>query len=375
MAMTEKTKQTLLVVVLSVVLFAALMNFSAVLDFGRKIVKLILPIIAGGILSLFVNVPVNGIEKRLKRLFQKAKKPPTNQRIHVMSLIVTLISVLLVLFIVLTLLVPELIQSSQRLYTQIEASIPGWIDYLNGNNINAQWLEELLASIDLERATQHISAGIDALLANTVNALSSTVHIVITTAFALIISIYIMLGKERLCRHARKLICAYLKPSWAKNILRFCRMFSQSFAKFLSGQCGEAVILGSLMFAAFTFCRLPYGSLVGVLTAVCAIIPYVGAFISSAVSVILTLLIDPSLVIRCLIVYSAVQFVENQFIYPRVVGGSVGLPPSYTLIAAMIGGKLFGIIGIIFFIPLAAVVVELIREDAKQKLTGKADIA
>lgn len=373
--MTEKTKQTLLAVVLSVVLFAALMNFSAVLDFGRKIVKLILPIIAGGILSLFVNVPVNGIEKRLKRLFQKAKKPPTNQRIHVMSLILTLISVLLVFFIVLTLLVPELIQSSQRLYTQIEASIPGWIDYLNGHNINAQWLEELLASIDLERATQHISAGIDALLANTVNALSSTVHIVITTAFALIISIYIMLGKERLCRHARKLICAYLKPSWAKNILRFCRMFSQSFAKFLSGQCGEAVILGSLMFAAFTFCRLPYGSLVGVLTAVCAIIPYVGAFISSAVSVILTLLIDPSLVIRCLIVYSAVQFVENQFIYPRVVGGSVGLPPLYTLIAAMIGGKLFGIIGIIFFIPLAAVVVELIREDAKQKLTGKADIA
>ena len=104
------------------------------------------------------------------------------------------------------------------------------------------------------------------------------------------------------------------------------------------------------------------------MTAVCAIIPYVGAFISSAVSIFLTLLVTPSLVIRCLIVYSMTQFVENQFIYPRVVGSSVGLPPLYTLIAAMIGGKLFGIIGIIFFIPLAAVAVELVKADAAKRL-------
>ena len=118
----------------------------------------------------------------------------------------------------------------------------------------------------------------------------------------------------------------------------------------------------------FSIFKLPYGSLVGLLTAVCAIIPYVGAFISSAVSIFLTLLVTPSLVIRCLIVYSMTQFVENQFIYPRVAGSSVGLPPLYTLIAAMIGGKLFGIIGIIFFIPLAAVAVELVKEDAAKRL-------
>ena len=104
------------------------------------------------------------------------------------------------------------------------------------------------------------------------------------------------------------------------------------------------------------------------LTAVCAIIPYVGAFVSCIVSVLLVLLIDPWLAIRCLIVYLAVQFIENQFIYPRVVGRSVGLPPLYTLVAAMIGGKLFGIIGIIFFIPLTAVLMEFIKEDAERRL-------
>ena len=93
-----------------------------------------------------------------------------------------------------------------------------------------------------------------------------------------------------------------------------------------------------------------------------------------AVSIFLTLLVTPSLVIRCLIVYSMTQFVENQFIYPRVVGGSVGLPPLYTLIAAMIGGKLFGIIGIIFFIPLAAVAVELVKADAAKRLNCNENI-
>ena len=107
------------------------------------------------------------------------------------------------------------------------------------------------------------------------------------------------------------------------------------------------------------------------LTAICAIIPYVGALISCVVSVFLVLLVDPVLAVRCLIVYLAVQFVENQFIYPRVVGKSVGLSPLYTLVAAMIGGKLFGIIGIIFFIPLTAVVIELVKEDACRRLRAK----
>ena len=194
-----------------------------------------------------------------------------------------------------------------------------------------------------------------------------------TSVFGLIIGIYMVLDKERIHRHSNKILYTYVKPLWADRISRFCRMFRASFAKFLSGQCGEAVILGILMCLAFVIFKLPYASLVGVLTAVCAIIPYVGAFISCTVSIFLTLIIDPTLVIRCAIVYLTVQFIENQFIYPRVVGSSVGLPPLYTLIAAMIGGKLFGILGILFFIPLAAVIVEMLKVDALQKNSAKTE--
>ena len=89
---------------------------------------------------------------------------------------------------------------------------------------------------------------------------------------------------------------------------------------------------------------------------------------SNTKQALLVLLVDPLLAVRALLVYLAVQFIENQFIYPRVVGKSVGLSPLYTLVAAMIGGKLFGIL---FFIPLTAVVLELVKEDACRRLRTK----
>lgn len=366
--MEAKTKQYLLVTVIGVSLFAALMNLPVVLAFAGKIISLILPVIVGAILALFINVPLSGIEKRLKQLFDKGRKKPSDKQLHIISFILTILCILFVLTLVLTLLVPEIVRSSQRLYIQLEAKIPEWLVYLESHNVNARWLEELSADIDLEHIMQNISGSIDSFLMNIANVLSSTISNVIMAAFSIVISIYMTLGKERVCRHARKLISAYMKPARAEKLFHISQTFSKSFAKFLSGQCSEAVILGTLMFLAFTIFKLPYGSLVGVLTAVCAIIPYVGAFISGAVSVILTLLIDPALALRCLIVYLVVQFIENQFIYPRVVGGSVGLPPLYTLISAMIGGKLFGIMGIIFFIPLMAATIELVKEDVQKRL-------
>ncbi|MCI8323013.1 MAG: AI-2E family transporter [Lachnospiraceae bacterium] len=369
--MEKKTKQNLLIVIVGVGLFAALMNLRAVILFLEKGIGIILPIIVGGILALFINVPMTGIEKRLRKLLQKRKKQPSDKFYRMFSFLLTFVCVALVLTLVFTLLIPELVNSAKGLYLQIEARLPEWIAWLESLDPEAAWLEDMLADINLEKMMQNIGVGANFFLESVVSTVSSAASIVITAAFGLIISIYLALGKEQIGGHARKLLYAYLKPAWAENVLHVSRTFSRCFANFLSGQCTEAVILGVLMFAAFTIFRLPYGSLVGVLTAVCAIIPYVGAFLSGAVSVILALLISPALAVRCLIVYLVVQFVENQFIYPRVVGGSVGLPPLYTLVAAMIGGKLFGIMGIIFFIPIMAVVIELVKEDAGNRLSRK----
>ena len=366
--MEPKTKQYLIVSAVSVTLFAALMNLSAVLAFVGRFIDLIAPVIAGGIFALFINVPMRGIERRPRQIFKNAKKRPPDRWINILSFILTLALAVFVLILVLKLLIPELLRSFQSLYVQIEINIPRWTSYLDGSDTGLYWFRDWLESINWEEWLRDISEGIDMALSGAVGVVSSTVNTAVTAAFALIISVYISLSRERLSRHAKKLIKAYLNPKYAERLLKFCSSFRSSFGNFLTGQCSEAVILGILMALAFTIFRLPYGSLAGMLTAVCAIIPYVGAFVSCIVSVLLVLLIDPWLAIRCLIVYLAVQFIENQFIYPRVVGRSVGLPPLYTLVAAMIGGKLFGIIGIIFFIPLTAVLMEFIKEDAERRL-------
>lgn len=366
--MEGKTKQHILVTVIGVALFVALWNYSVLLALVGQVVRLVMPVIAGGILALFLWVPMSSMEKGLERLFQNRKRRPSPKGLRVASFLLTWLCIALVLVLALTLLIPELVQSFQSLYRQVEVSLPRWMAYLNRPDTGLVWVREWVDGIDWEQWLHSLSDRIDGALASAVDAVSSTVNMAVTATFAFVISIYMTLGRESLCRHGRKLVEAYCKPRHGENILRFCQMFRQSFAHFLTGQCGEAVILGVLMAAAFGVFQIPYGSLVGVLTAVCAIIPYVGAFLSCAVSVFLVLLVDPLLALRCLVVYLAVQFVENQLIYPRVVGRSVGLPPLYTLVAAMVGGKLFGILGILFFIPLAAVVVELVKEDARKRL-------
>ncbi len=363
----RRTKQAMLVTVLGVSLYVGLMNLSVVIAFVGELIGLIRPVIAGSILALFIHVPMKGIQKKLTAFFSSRPRHPSDKTILILSFAGTVFCALLILALMLLLLVPELVTSSQRLYAQILERI----HYLEGQEFDVAWVEELLAKIDRKSIAQTLREALDGFLPNVVDALSSTVSLVMTACFAVIVSIYISMGKETLCRHCRKLVMAYLSPVWADRALLFSRTFVRPFSNFLTGQCTEAVILGTLMFLAFSVFRLPYGSLVGVLTAVCAIIPYVGAFLSSAISVILTLFIAPDLVIRCIIVYSVVQFVENQFIYPRVVGSSVGLPPLYTLIAAMVGGKLFGIMGILFFIPLMAVTVELVKADANGRIQRK----
>ena len=319
--MRSNTKQALLVTVVGVTLFVALLRLSDVLAFAAQLVDLVLPILAGGILALFLSVPMAGLEKRLGRLFAKARKQPSGKALHLLSFLLTLLGVVLVL--ALTLLIPELVQSFHSLYLQIEANIPRWTAYLHAQDPDMGWLMSRLEGIDWEQLLHKVTSGLDKVLVNAAGAVSATVNLVVTASFALIISAYLSLGAQSLGHQARTLVRAYLKPGHAAWVLKFCRLFRQSFANFLTGQCSEAVILGMLMSLAFSLFRIPYGSLVGMLTAICAIIPYVGALLSCVISVLLVLLVDPLLAVRALLVCLAVQFIENQFISPPG-GGQIG---------------------------------------------------
>ena len=366
----EKTlKHPLIVTIAGVTMFVLLMNLGSVIGVVKSAAGFLVPMLVGVILALFLNVPTNSIERGINCFFHNKKKKPTEKTIHTISFFTALILIVLVVALVVTLVIPELLNSVKELVSLLDVRIPQWVEYLNTQNINANWLEEMLLNIDFKEFSQKVTNGIASVLGSVFGAVTSLLGVLLTACFGMVIAMYIVLDKKNICRHIKRINYSYLKPSWADNLSNFSKGFSIAFSKFLTGQCAEAVLLGGLIFGTFTVFGIPYAALAGVLTAFCAIIPYVGAFLSCVVSVFLTLVVDPALAVRCLVIYLVVQFVENQFIYPRVVGGSMGLSPLCTLIAALIGGELFGILGMIFFIPLSAVVIEVIKADTQKRLS------
>ena len=157
----------------------------------------------------------------------------------------------------------------------------------------------------------------------------------------------------------------------ADRALEILRLANRTFSSFLSGQCLEAVILGTLFVVAMTVFRLPYAVLVGVLIALTALIPIVGAFIGCGVGALLIAVTDPWKALVFVILFLVLQQIEGNLIYPHVVGSSVGLPSIWVLAAVTLGGKLMGVAGMLFFIPLCSVLYALFRDFVKGRLAEK----
>ncbi len=369
--MDKKFKESLILVIVGVVLFAALLNAGAILGLLKKFLVILLPIFVGLIIAFVLNVPMRGFERLLARILSKKNFKGKEKLITALSLVLTLLCVVLVIVLAITLAVPEIVSSVKSIYVQIEQQLPKVIQWLNGYNIDTTYLTDLVKNLNFESFISTITSGAGSLLTSLWSFASTTVSGLTTTIFALVISVYVLLDKRTLARHVKKILYSVAKKEIADKACEVGELSVETYSKFLSGQSIEAVILGVLIFIAFSLFRLPYAALIAFLTSFFAFIPYVGAFASCAIGAFLILLDSPGKVLTCIIVYFVVQFVENQFIYPHVVGSSVGLSALWTLVAAIIGGNLFGVVGIIFFIPLTAVVYMLFKKYANKKLMKK----
>lgn len=362
-----KRKETYLLVAFGVALYAGLMNLDKVWGALGWLGSLLTPILAGLLAAFVLSVPMNGFEKLLRRRMPKARQALLDG----LSLGLTLLVIAAVLALALRLAVPELARSLGSIASEVRTRWPQWARKLSDLGLDTGAVTDWFAANDWRTLLEKALTGAGSLIGGIVTVASSTVSVAVNAAFALVIMFYVLLGKRDLGRQCRKLLYAALRETAADRICAVAALTHDTYARFLSGQCVEVVILGNLIFAAFSVFRIPYAALTAVLTAVLAFIPYVGAFSSCAIGALLTLLAEPEKTILCIIVYQAVQFVENQFIYPHVVGGSVGLAPIWTLVAALLGGQLFGLVGIIFFIPLTAVIYQLIGQGTNRRLTAK----
>ena len=194
---------------------------------------------------------------------------------------------------------------------------------------------------------------------------------VTTFVIAFVFACYILLQKERLNIQIRKIMYAYMKKDLVKKVLDVCSLTYKTFSSFLTGQCVEAVILGTMFVIAMSVFRLPYALLVGVLIAFTALIPIFGAFIGCFVGAFLILMVAPMKALMFVIMFLVLQQIEGNLIYPKVVGSSVGLPSIWVLAAVSIGGSLMGVVGMLVFIPVVSVLYTLLRNNVYGRLANK----
>ena len=153
--------------------------------------------------------------------------------------------------------------------------------------------------------------------------------------------------------------------------MEVCSLTSKTFSSFLAGQCVEALILGTMFFVVMSIINMPYALLVGVLIAFTALIPIFGAFIGCFVGAFLILMVDPLQALIFVIMFLVLQQIEGNFIYPKVVGSSVGLPSIWVLAAVTVGGSLMGVVGMLIFIPIVSVIYTLFRSSVYKRLGKK----
>ena len=197
---------------------------------------------------------------------------------------------------------------------------------------------------------------------STITAAKSIVSGLTTFFIAFVFAIYILLQKEKLGVQAKKVLFAFVRRGRAEATVEVLSLTYNTFSSFLTGQCVEAVILGSMFAVSMTILKLPYALLVGMLIAFTALIPIFGAFIGCAVGVFLIFMVSPKQAVLFIIIFLLLQQIEGNLIYPHVVGGSVGLPSIWVLAAVTIGGNLMGIVGMLIFIPTVSVFYTIFRE-------------
>lgn len=369
--MITKEKRNIILIIVGIILLIALTHFELVISLAGHAWNLILPVVIGLVVAFILDVPVTGFENLFRKMTAKKKKKPKEKTIHGISIVLTLLCVILIVALLCTLVIPEVVRTVKSITELVKEHWPAWMAALEAQNIDTTLIKDFLTTLDLESTVKNIANSAGLVIGSIADVTTSTVSTIASAVIGAIIAVYILISRDLLLGQGKKVLYAYAKTEKADKVWYVCGLLKSAYTKFLSGQCLESVILGALIFISFTIFGLPYAGLIGIVTAICALIPYIGAFISCALGVFLALLDSPQKALLCLVVYLAVQFIETQFIYPYVVGGSVGLSPLWTLISVLIGGKLLGLIGMIFFIPLVSVIYTLIREDTYKRLEEK----
>lgn len=378
MVLDKKTLRNIFIgVAVCIVLYWGLHDTERVKKILDVLGNMLSPFILGAGIAFILNVPMRAFEGWLSAI-------PNQKFRRCLALVMTFAFLALIVAVVFMLLVPQIGET-------IEALIPQLVDFfnevqnevmtfLNDNPELLEWINENtdLTKLDwgslIEKTVTMVGDSVSTIVASAFTALGSIASGLMNAVIGVVFAIYCLFSKETLARQGRWLLYAIFPEHFCDEAIRVLRLANSTFSNFLSGQCVEVCILGSLFAVSMAVFRMPYIPLVSVLVAVTAFIPIVGAFVGCIFGAFFIFVQNPMLAVGFVIMFLVLQQIENNLIYPRVVGTSIGLSGMWVLLAVAVGGEFFGVAGMFLMIPMASVLYTLLREFAQKRL-GQRNIA
>lgn len=361
MKIDEREKQLLKVAMAAILFYFALLRTDVIFAIVSKVLEVAKPFLIGGAMAFVINVPMKKIEALLKKT--KLKKGHRS-----IALILTLLLLLLFISCFLLIVVPQLSQAVTKLVIRLQQLAETIPQLIENNSHKLSILEQAIVALEIDWRSmgQNFINYLQNFAKDLVNSSTSVISGVVSgfTTFLLsfIFSIYLVTGKEKIKTALSELTAVLLPDRENKRLIHIITLADSIFSSFLSGQCLEALVLGAMFVVIMSLFRLPYAFLIGIIIGVTALIPVMGAFIGCAVGFVLILLESPVQAIWFLVLFLILQQIEGNIIYPRVVGGTIGLPSVLVFMSVIIGGELMGVVGMLLFIPSVSVVYTLLKE-------------
>lgn len=352
-------------------------NFSFFEEIFSLVVSAVYPLILGAVIAYIFNIVLSQLEAHY---FLKSTKKSVETSRRPVCIVMSFLFAVGVVVLVLTIVVPAIMNAFELLGAKIPPIFNKAVDYLlvklNEYPDLQKEVQNFVKEFDMASINwgkimgnigQALQSGVLSLLSSTAKIVGTVTSGVANIVIAIIFAIYLLARKDILLRDINRILDVFFNENSNKKLRKVCSVTNETFRQFFVGQFIEAIILGFLCFLGMAILQLPYAGMSGVLVGVTALVPIVGALIGAGVSAFIIFTESPMQALIFLIFLVLLQQFEENFIYPKVVGNSVGLPGIWVLAAITVGGTLWGIIGMLVAVPLAATVYKLFFEKLKQK--------
>ncbi|HEP1819831.1 TPA: AI-2E family transporter [Streptococcus suis] len=370
--MNNSFKEKVILILLAGATLLAVLNWSSIYGAVGILFGSMNSLLIGAIIAFILNVPMKKIEDQLEKVsfLNKSKRS--------LAIVGVLIGFVMIVTGLVLIVLPTLMSTVSQLVTVSSTAIPKSVNalttFLEENGLLAGQLGDQIAGMlnqlkNLTFISNLVTPVLSGLVSNVTGIFSNTMTLVMAFFFTLAI----LGSKEHLQSMTGKFLQATLPTKTVRVISYIGEVIIDTYDKFLMSQIVEACIIGTLVFVSYSLSGIPYASMAGILSGVLSFVPYIGPFTACLISALFVAVQNPLLALWSVVLFQILQLIEGNVIYPRVVGQSVGLPTLFTLAAALIGGNLFGLLGMVFFTPIFAVVYRLVREWVASRLKKQED--